>query len=214
MKRYVLALAVLGLVAVVGCSGDDASPYFADIQWQVSCHAAGGCSGLPARDINHLSGERGHRVSCTLGGTPAMRVLTFQAFQDDPSRDPDDMSDRPYGIEMRNAVFNSAGSLVAGTGCTVRVLEDNDYVGACGSAPIADGCNDNPTLTSTPCDQPCMVTSITLGSDTDGNPQIQGNILCHGLPNQSDLAREREVHFPGGDDTMPFTFRLVNCSGL
>jgi len=201
MRRLVIT-SLLALVpgSLVGCGGDDPSPLFADVQWQIQCRCMGMCSGIPGRDINHLDGEEGHRVACEVFSRGDRSVLTASAFQGSS-----------YGIEIRDAEFPPGGGPVSGSGCTVRVVESgNEYRAACGANPPSES-------------QPCRISELMETEDEDGNPQIQGKLVCAGLPATAGSMTVRELTFPRAsvDSTMcpfptpdPAQFRFVNCRGL
>jgi len=175
--------------STLGC-GDDPQPLFADLQWQVRCMESGGCSGLDPHDINHLDGEDGHRIACSVEDSGDARVMTWSTYKGND-----------YGIEIRSAVFMGNGGPVMGTGCQVTVEEaGNTYRGSCSSSV--------PSV-----DFPCQISGLMVADEDDG-PTIRGNLRCEHLPATADMSRLREVTFPGADAAAPVQFRIVNCSGL
>ena len=198
MLRQLLTVAVfvVGSVVATGC-GDDPRPMYADFRWQVQCELMGMCSGIPPRNIEHLDGEEGHEIDCTVEDRAASQVLSFTVYG----------PDRAYGIAGSSIVFPAGGGPVQGTGCALTVEEDNTYVGSCGANP--------PTA-----DTPCRITGITVTEEPDG-PTVAGNILCIGIPARADMTRLREVTGQRAvvdptapENAAPASFRLVNCSGL
>lgn len=209
MRR--LGFAFASFLALAGC-GDDPSPLFADAVWQVQCRCYGMCSAIPTRDVQNLDGEApmggGGRfaVNCSVNDRAGRKVLTASVDNADG-----------YGFEIRDAEFPMAtGGVVSGAGCTVTVDESgNQYRGPCGANP--------PTV-----DQPCRISNLVVNTDMDGNPQIEGDLLCFHLPSTADPTRRREVAKPNvqvagsgmGEMCMPtemseaLHFRFVNCEGI
>jgi len=195
------------LIGSLAACGDDPSPVFANIKWKVRCDQVGGCSGIPARDIEHLDGEEDHNITCSVTSTAGgNQRLSFSA----------NMANE-YGIAIQGAEFSSAGVIV-GAGCQATVREEgNNYTGTCGSSTIVADClddNEDPpgTVVYTECFQPCRLHEIQVADESSG-PVITAKLECRGLGNRADRLREREVTGPTSSTT-PVSIEIQNCSGL
>ncbi|MCS6799679.1 MAG: hypothetical protein NZ898_14395 [Myxococcota bacterium] len=194
MGRRTASLAMFA-ASFVGCGGSDPPPLFADMQWQVQCRVMGGCSGIPQRSINHLDGEEGHEIECSATRAGAERIVTFSGYG------------RGFGLEVRSARFNPAGSSVLGQ-ALVRVEEGgNRFEGYAGGTTPSD-------------DQPCRLGNMRVSNEPDG-VTLFAELLCVNIPSPAARTLRREVTFPGavyGPDgahaAPPATIRIVNCPGL
>ena len=189
---------------------DAGPPLFADAVWQVQCRCYGACSGMPSRDVQHLDGEAHEgggiiAVNCSLGDRGGGKVLTASV-----------VNSEGYGLEIRDVEFPIGGGPISGPGCTVSVTEGGqEYRGQCGANP--------PSVV-----QPCRISNLTLNTDMDGNPQIEGDLLCFHLAATADPTLRRELAKPDlavsgagmGEMCQPTDaseavhFRFVNCRGL
>jgi len=202
MRRFLLSLLVVACVPTLASCGDDTQPMFMILNYQVSCRNVGGCSGIPARQIETLNGELGHSISCTVTRT-GDQVL-FSMSVDHSSSDP--LED--YAFAIRNAVTSSAGGPASSAQITVREGMST-YMGTAGGSPPSDTCSGDPP---TGCPTPCRLFDISFETTANG-PAILGSIQCEGLPLTADSMVAREVHFPTAAD-MPADFLVENCEGL
>lgn len=203
MPRFSLAsLAVLMLLANVGCGGDDPIEPLADFRYTLGCGTRTGCFSKD-RDVNAFNNEAGAVVSCTSGMGSAGATLNFSVSAIDPV----DMRTR-FGFAISNVIYDAASGSPVGTSGRVTVTEGvNTYTGGISANP--------PSLTS-----PCQLRSIAKTMDDVGNPQIEGDILCGGQTDQAIgltqsgvMLERRDIHDPASSTTAAH-FRIVLCSGL
>lgn len=203
MRRFSLAsIAVLSLLGMAGCGGDDPIEPLADFRYALGCGTRTGCFGK-LRDINGFNKEGGTVVICSSGAGPAGSTLNFQVSAIDPI----DMRTR-FGFQIANVIYSEATGSPVGTSGRVTVTEGgNTYTGTISANP--------PSAAA-----PCQLRSITKTMDEVGNPQIEGDIACGGVADeaigltQSGVPTEhRDIHDPVSVPTAAH-FRIVLCSGL
>lgn len=200
----VSSLVLFMLLGAGGCGSDPPIEPLADIQYRVNCGTRMGCVGQ-TRDINGFNNEAGTIVECTSGSGAAGATLNFTLSAIDA------VTGRRFGVEVTNVIYDAASGVVLGNSGHVTVSEgSNTYTGAISAA-----------APSTP--MPCQLTNVAKTSDTVGNPQIEGDLLCGGVPGdtmgliglqQSGVPTElRDLTTPTSGTT-PAHFRIVLCSGL
>lgn len=198
MRRLGMLFVTFALATVAASCSDDAGPLFVDAVWQVRCPAmsVGGCSLVSMlRDINHVAGEEGHDLTCSVVKSSSGTTLNLRAYKGSE-----------YGFEIQNATFPSGGGPLVGAGCRFRAREGgNDYEGVCGAgAPVAGT-------------QPCRISDITVSDEADG-PTINAKVYCINLPAPSSPATlQVDVTAAGTSPDVrmqPFDLRIVNCRGL
>jgi hypothetical protein len=203
MRRLSLAsLALLSLLGMVSCGGDEPIEPLADIRYTLGCGARTGCFSTE-RDINGYNAEAGTVVRCTSGSNASGATLTFQLS----ALDPVDGRTR-FGIALSGVTYDAASGSPLGSAGRVTLTEgSNTYSGIVSANP--------PSLAA-----PCRVNGIQKTTDPVGNPQIEGDILCGaqtdpaiGVVQSGVTTVVRDVYTPGAATTAAH-FRIALCDGL
>lgn len=202
VRASAMTLMVLAGLVSASCKDDAPLEPYADMIYSVRCDEAQalgvGCTGA-RHDINAQNGEDGVAVSCSVGANGDSRSLNFRVTKTEGSSS--------SSIRVENATFDINSGLQTSTACRMTFTEGaNTYAGDCGSgAPSTD--------------QPCQMNDLMLTTDSMGNPQVEGDILCKFMPLQADPQPTRNREFTHDDSVSngadhPFHFRLIFCSGL
>lgn len=190
-SRVFLALALL----VVGCdstgstsdAGHDAgAPLFVDVQYAVRCIASGDCAGPVNGDVCGFAG--GLACDGVSGVAEATCEVVDGVFSFTASQG---------GPVLSIDNFGPAGTSLSD--CTVTVEVDGEtFRGPCSGEA-----------------SPCALGNVRTYDD-EGNPTIEGQVYCDGLPSPDGLST-REITALGvgpAVETSPGRFRVANCAGL
>lgn len=146
-----LRMAIIGGF-LLGACGDSLS---VDVAWLVKTPCASvNCP--PARSISASVDDDGYDINCELIGSKESSGLLLSAKKLDGN-------EVEYGIELRNGLVVN-NEFVGGDECVFKVIEGNQYEGACGTSAPSE-------------DSPCQVSNFAASSES-----ISLNILCQGLP--------------------------------
>ena len=206
MLRLTVAAALS--LALAACSGDDPPPLFIDMQWQVQCDIARGCTGIPARDVFGGNGQDGVNMTCTISETVENnQVINFSARRGNE-----------FGLQIQNATVPAGGGPLLGSACRATIWEsDNTYSGACGAGAPTGGCIEDPrTSGGAVCNQPCRLYDLTITSLADG--LVDALFYCQGLPLTADRTVVREITNPdpaadgASAASFPVTIKLEGCT--
>lgn len=190
-SHSLLASALLVLVAggTLGCTSESEARLFAQASWKVRCSAdaEGGCVDAQPHDVAALDGEDGFDLSCSVNEFDGNRRITFSIKQG-----------VEYSLTLRNIIVPPIGGAPIGNSCSIQMLEENYFEGACGGEPPNEV-------------QPCQVSLIQFSEEADG-PTLRGKLLCRSLPGRAVPDHKRDV--ASADDLdAAVDFRFVNCSG-
>lgn len=195
---FLLVSSSLSLLAGA-CNNTDPSRLYAEASWKMRCPSAdelgpttgcaAGCSDGMDRWVANFTGEEGARVSCSVTETATQRFVSFEVMAAGGQR-----------ISFENVGFLTAGG--SATGGRVHLYEDNDYVGAAGSAAPSSA-------------QPCQVTGVTFTLD-EGDPTVRGNVYCRMMRASANGSLCRGLSTPSalGSATTPAEFMVAGCTGL
>ena len=171
-----------------GCTSQDSSPVFLDMEYQVRCITCEPRSpDNEKRSIMLLDGEEGHSVRCRIGERSGDRFLTFSmTFIDEVTES------KNYGLDIFEANIDDNDP---GNTCEVTVREGNNtYKGECtGSEPDEDAT--------------CQLEFAPEGDI------LRGSVLCLEMTNQVNNTTFRRVVKPGKKDEAA-DFEIHGCSGL
>jgi hypothetical protein len=191
--RYVMLIAVLGLVGCGEPMDPGSDPVFANVQFVIAC-ADGTCA--QAVDLCGNVGEPCDGVP----GVAAPAAVTCSAV---PTGDVVRLSFEAGGADtlltVSDAIVSAAGGRASGTSCGVGAIESADadaLEGACGD----DLSGDVP---------PCAITNVQFFDD-EGRPGVQGEIECSELRSSDGRVRVLDGG-PSDIGTLPGQFTFIPC---
>lgn len=182
---------LVGSLMLGGCS--EGAKATTAVAWQLQCEGQGGCSGYQTRRVSGGSrvdepeGEQSFQcVSQDVVERNAILIDRLRWFgRDGTGR---------YELRIDNLLVGASGGGPIAPGCTVRVVEDDEYEGACGVGFPSE-------------DAACQINLSRIGGSA-GTRLLEGSVQCFGLRGLADNRRIRELGAPpeegGGAVTLLF----------
>ncbi len=193
----VLSLFALLCLPLGACNNTDPPRLYAEASWKMRCPSAdeiamgcaAGCSEGMDRGVANFTGEDGALISCRVTETADQRFVSFSITTPSGQR-----------LAFQNVGFlRSGGTATSGT---VRLYEDNEYVGVVGGAPPSNA-------------QPCQITDAQFVLD-EGEPTVQGHVYCRMMRAEASMTLCRGLSATGGiaTSTQGASFKVAGCAGL